>query len=167
MFSHQEEHTINKFILLETADNQSLSVTSGHYVWASGSNERFPRLLRAAQIKPKYHVWTWSRALSVLQPAAVTHVSMQSRQGLYNPHTTSGSIIVDNVASATFTETLPASLAVHTLVTSPARLAYNLIPSAPLAGWLNSALLAVYFNSMEAAQLLIGTAAVHASQASI
>ncbi len=151
MFSHRLQDTTNEFMVLKTANGQSLSVTSGHYVWArqiNGAGIDTSRLMRAADVKVGAGLWTISPNDKFLQPTTVIQISTRPEKGLHNPHTVSGSIIVNNIASATFTETLPASTAAHTLVTLPAQLLFLAMPTSNLADCVNSLLLAIYFNTI-------------------
>ncbi|KAK9844755.1 hypothetical protein WJX74_006431 [Apatococcus lobatus] len=152
MFSHQDKHFVNPFRTLETDAGHTLMLTPGHYLWASGSDatDRFA-LVRAADVRVGQWVWASSGTGSAaVAPTRVTRVSTASAQGLFNPHTASGSIMVDGVVAATFTETISASLALHTVVTFPAQLLYRLAPTQALAAQLNTALLKTYHQSVQA-----------------
>ena len=56
--------------------------------------------------------------------ARVVGKSESFRSGLYNPHTASGTIVIDDIVATTFTDTLPPSFIVHSIVTMPMRLLF-------------------------------------------
>lgn len=74
----------------------------------------------------------------------ISKIGVVEKSGLYNPHTPSGCIVVDDIAALAFTETLPASLGWHTLVSIPARALYNLMPT-EVAARVNQNMLSAYF----------------------
>ena len=78
----------------------------------------------------------------------VVEASRSTRAGLYNPHTASGSLVVDGIAASVITDFMPASLALHTAVTLPAQALYQILPT-PAAEALNSVIQAgvARFNS--------------------
>lgn len=159
MFSHQDEQSINTFRKLVAENGQTLTLTPGHYLWASkaiATNDF--QLVRAADVKVGEWVWALNGTNHASVVATrITSVSTRSARGLYNPHTASGSIIVDSMAAATFTDSISASLAMHGLVTLPAQLLYQLTPTRALAARLNTVLLTVYFRSAEAFRVLLAS----------
>lgn len=76
---------------------------------------------------------------SVARP--VVEASRTTRAGLFNPHTASGSLVVDGIAASVITDFMPASLALHTAVTMPAQALYHILPTSA-AEALNSVILA-------------------------
>ncbi len=78
----------------------------------------------------------------------VTEATRGPMRGLYNPHTASGSLVVDGIAASVLTDFIPASLALHTAITMPAQALYHILPT-PVAQALNTAILAgvANFNS--------------------
>ncbi|KAK9818960.1 hypothetical protein WJX74_008003 [Apatococcus lobatus] len=86
---------------------------------------------------------------SVAQTCVVGKVE-RLETGLYDPHTASGSIVVNGIGALTFTDTLPPSPFVHAMVTMPARLAFSAFKAArgmQLCDALNNALLSIYFDT--------------------
>lgn len=79
--------------------------------------------------------------------SAVVQITTERQEGLYNPHTASGSIIVDGVAATAFTDVLPPSSAVYRAVVLPLRAMSFLIPSKAMAMAVNDAILNFYFTS--------------------
>ena len=148
MFSHQDRLATGQFVVLETALTTLLHVTPGHFLWSTklcqGTDTQ---LVRAADINIGDCLWISEFANTstpTLQQIKVTRAKLTKAQGLYNPHTASGSILVNRVATTTFTDTLPASMTIHAIVTIPARIIYGMMPKA-LSGWLNNKLLEIYF----------------------
>lgn len=75
-----------------------------------------------------------------LVPVKIILAKYEVSQGLFNPHTSSGTILVDNIAALSFTETVPRSPAVHFSVTLPISILSWLCPAEP-GQWLNDFLL--------------------------
>ena len=92
---------------------------------------------------------------SVPIPTKIIDIQLSMQQGLYNPHTMSGTIVVDRFAAATFTETIPPSFLVHRVLIMPALLLYVALP-AFVADWLNSICLAVHFGSKPIILAILG-----------
>ena len=143
------------FLVLRTANNMSLTVSPGHYLFVNGGSD----LLRAADVKIGDLVWALPESQpgigSVLIPTKVVDIQSSMQQGLYNPHTISGTIIVNQLAAATFTETIPPSFLVHYMLTLPAVLLYMVLPSF-VADWLNSIVLAAHFGSKSMILAIVG-----------
>ena len=76
-----------------------------------------------------------------LQRTTVTKIIRGSTMGLFNPHTLSGSVVVNDIAALTFTDTLPKNTWVHTWATAPGALLYWLCPTNGVAEVINWALL--------------------------
>lgn len=152
MFSHQERISAHPFILISTESTQPLHVSGGHYLWVTPKAGVAPTLITAAAVKPGDTLWvrgTGSRVTRGLTPAAVTTIQKAQDVGLYNPHTASGSIIVNGIAASTFTDVLPASLVVHSLITYPARILYHVLQYNAAREWANSFLMTVFFKVEE------------------
>lgn len=101
-------------------------------------------ILRAEDVTEGDWVWVLQdnqAAASSLAPSQVVAKIREMGTGLHNPHTASGTIIVDGVAALTFTDTLPPLQWLHSLVTAPAALAAALSPSNQATAALNSAIL--------------------------
>lgn len=89
-------------------------------------------------------VWQVDPLSGTPQRTTVAEVTRRSATGLFNPHTLSGTIVVDDIAALTFTDTLPKSTLVHSLVTAPGALLYWLSPTNAVAEKINSVLLRVF-----------------------
>ena len=147
MFSHRDPHALSPFIHIRTAAGSMLRATPGHYVWAAQqANESSATLVKAGSLQLGEYVWAafGDSCRNSLLPSKVVELSTELSRGLYNPHTASGSIVVDGIAAATFTDTLPASVAFHTAVTFPARILYQLLCFRALREQANNFLLSAW-----------------------
>ena len=134
MFSHRDIKTMASFISLTTASGASIAATPGHYIWAadravdSSNNTRQTRawvLKRAEDVSIGSCLVSANAATRGDMCDQVVALSVKFSKGLYNPHTFSGSIVVDGVAAATFSDVLPPSLGAHAAVTTPFRWLYK------------------------------------------
>ena len=103
-----------------------------------------PEVLRAEEIQVGDSVWQVDPSRRKPQRTRVTEITRGPAVGLFNPHTLSGSIVVNDIAALTFTNTLPKSTWVHSLVTAPGALLYWLCPTDGAAEAINWALLKVF-----------------------
>ena len=103
-----------------------------------------PEILLAEEIQVGDSVWQVDPSSREPQRTTVTQITRGPAVGLFNPHTLSGSIVVNDIAALTFTDTLPKSTWVHSLVTAPGALLYWLCPTNEVAEAINSALLRVF-----------------------
>ena len=92
MFSHRSAKRLSEFLELRTANNTSMTITPGHCLFLNEGRD----LLRAADAKLGDCVLTLPESQpggsSVLTPTKVVHIQPSMHQGLYNPHTFSGTI---------------------------------------------------------------------------
>lgn len=89
----------------------------------------------------------WSKGDRELR-SPVAYINLRTQEGLFNPHTVSGSIVVNGVAATAFTDALQPSTAVYATVMLPLRVLSFLIPSKSMAMAFNDAVLDIYFNSL-------------------
>lgn len=82
-----------------------------------------------------------SMSSDTLVPSAIVEISLQTGKGLYNPHTTTGNIVVNGVLALTFTNALPQSTMVHSVITAPLAIIHSLCPTNRIAELLNSLIL--------------------------
>lgn len=162
MFSHRSATQLSDFLVLQTANNISLTVSPGHYLLISEGKA----LIRAADAKLGDYVWTMPESQPgadlKLMPSRLVSIMPSAQEGLYNPHTFSGTIIVNQVAAATFTDTIPPSLSAHLVLTIPALLLYMVVPSF-VADLLNNAILALHFGPKPTVLATLAAAAKHCS----
>lgn len=151
MFSHRSEEPA-VFTTLITEGNTSISLTAGHYLWVTRAHKKHTDIVRAGDVRVGDAVWVLQNANGLaagLIAERVSSIAIKQMSGLYNPHTPSGCLIVDNMAALTFTETLPASQMWHSVLTMPARVLYMILPL-EMAAWLNHVLLSAYFFAIPA-----------------
>ena len=135
MFSHQDRNVLVTFVSLSTASNAAIMASADHYLW----NHPKSNLLDAASLQPilvpagEVHVGDWLCGLNVtsqlIEPTMVITISTVQGRGLFNPHTASGSIIVNNILASNFTTRLPPSLHWHSATTSLAQLISSVLPA--------------------------------------
>jgi len=98
MFSHKDQYAMTTFVSLHTESGLSLTLSPGHLIPVGSGN-----LVRADNVKVGDIVSTNSRI-----DDAVTRISRVRAQGLFNPHTLSGSILVNGILTSCYTsEVLP------------------------------------------------------------
>jgi hypothetical protein len=113
MFTHRNADVQAAFVKLVVAGaNQPLRMTGGHYLYVNG------KLQTARTVSVGDSVQTAAGAV-----ANVTAVAREWTTGLYNPHTLHGDIVVDNVLTSTYTESVAPALA-HALL-FPVRALYR------------------------------------------
>ncbi len=99
MFSHRLSAVKTAFVTVETGV-QSLQLTPDHYLYVNGV------LATAATVKVGDEITLRDGAR-----AAVTKVHTTWAQGLYNPHTMHGDIVVNGVQTSTYTQGIAPALA--------------------------------------------------------
>ena len=132
MFSHRDFRSRATYISLTTASGASIAATPGHYMWAADA-------VIDSHHKKQAGPWVLTRAGNIGIGACllsadasrasdlcdqVTARTVKIGKGLYNPHTKSGSLVVDGIAAATFSDVLPPSLHAHAAITTPFRWLY-------------------------------------------
>lgn len=117
MFSHRDDGISAAFIRISLASGAALTVTSDHYVWGCQCQTFQAKLIVAGKIQRNMCMWLASHDVITLN--RVVRTATTADHGLYNPHTKSGSMLVNNIATSTFTKVLPASLIAHTAVMYP------------------------------------------------
>lgn len=153
MMTHRMANIETTFVRLRTAEGQEIAASPGHYIWASSLNEACsPAAMQPTQairIKAGSCVLVANNASSFAASKVIGR-HMVMLPGLYNPHTASGSIIVDEIAALTFTNTLPPSVLVHSIVTMPGRAVFGfckIIGAMPACSLANDAMLRMYHGS--------------------
>lgn len=146
MFSHRS-HESAVHVTLTTESNSSLSMTPGHYLWVTKGDDNRPAIVRAGDVQAGDMVWALEDPGFIATRSYATKITSTTcsrKAGLYNPHTPSGHLVVNNLMALTFTETLPASLTWHSAVTMPAKILYHVLPKS-IAQSLNQIALSTYF----------------------
>lgn len=150
MFSHKAASVSSMFYTIRTAGNHSITATAGHYLWVVNTGSTVPHIVAAANIVVGDHLLVAAAVQDHVfaeHLEQVTAVSKSTQQGLFNPHTQSGSIVVDNIAALTFTTSIPASLTVHSALMAPIQLLHCILPATTLTT-INNMVLASYFEGM-------------------
>ena len=155
MFSHRQHLPYAKFVTLQTQTGLNISATPGHYIWIindtlekSGASMPSLVLKRAGDIAIGDRLAQITAFRLAVEPAHVVNIVVSFQQGLYNPHTASGTIVVNSLAATTFTDFLPPYTHMHALMTVPARIMFSACKSIggfALCERLNEALLHLYF----------------------
>ena len=165
MFSHRDPKALTSFVHIRTTTNTELRASPGHYIWSAPHVHASGRLVKAVKLQIGDYVWTGAGqtsgayARTGLAPSRIVAIRSELGRGLYNPHTASGSIMVDDIATATFTDVLPASTVVHSIVTLPARMLSSLLYAQSLREKVNDLLLAGVFGSPHTLAAGLGAAA--------
>ena len=153
MFSHKSPE-IAQHLTFQLDNGRTISLTPDHYILINASamdhvNIGAAKIVAAADVKVGDKLIIGVDAK--LEWGNVHFISYKFEEGLYNPHTPSGTILVNHVAALTFPNTLPPSIAAHTIATFPAKLLYKSIPYKGMAMLINDGLLSVYFHTMSLA----------------
>lgn len=146
MFSHFSAERM-AHVSLTTQSNFSLSLTAGHDLWVTKAHESHPSIVRAGDVHVGDAAWISSTAADMTNAFVtdtIAAIVIEEKDGLYNPHTPSGCIVVNGLAALTFTHILPSSCLWHSIVTMPARVLFTLLPLRVVAH-LNHVLLSAYF----------------------
>lgn len=117
MFSHRDETSAPSVYLRVTAGEVSVVMTEGHYLHVKRKSSN-PILVQALHVVVGDNVELGS---GLWKP--VTDVSTVSAQGLFNPHTIDGSIVVDGIRTSTFTNAI--AFRTSQALLSPIRALYN------------------------------------------
>ena len=150
MFTHKSSQAA-QYLTFRLDNAHEISLTPDHYILVNASSSPHvslgtSKIVEAADVAIGDKLITTDHAQLVW--GKVLSISKQLQPGLYNPHTLSGTILVNNIAALTFPNTLPPSITAHTLATFPAWLLYNLLPSKGLRVIVNDLLLSGYFRFM-------------------
>lgn len=113
MFTHKTARSTYNFVTLQTKSGASLSLTAGHYLYVNGA-------LAAAKTVRVGDVLT----LGSGKASAVTEVGAHSGDGLYNPQTVSGDVVVNGLLASTYTTAVEPAFA-HALL-APLRALHRL-----------------------------------------
>lgn len=105
MWTHKVSDSVNKFVKIQTAGGASISLTAGHFLYASNN------LVAAGSIKNGDTLELGSGIVSV-----VTSVEEITSTGLYNPQTLHGDIVVNKIRASTYTTAVEPAAA-HALLT--------------------------------------------------
>ena len=113
MFSHRYTDFSGPVVAIITESGEELMLTADHYLYVNG------KLAVASTVQVGDRVVKADGT-----DATVTAVSVQHANGLYNPHTLNGDIVVNGIKTSTYTAAVEPSLA-HSLLW-PVRMLYSL-----------------------------------------
>lgn len=100
MFSHKLSAVHSEFVRITTEGGRSITLTGNHYLYAND------RMAVASVVKVGDSLITSTGA-----PDKVAEVSRIWADGLYNPHTMQGDIVVDGILTSTYTSDIHPTLA--------------------------------------------------------
>lgn len=95
LFSHQDKTVLSTFLRIRTSHHCNLEATAGHYLYVNGS-------LSTAKTVSVGDIIDFSNG----RPVRVIGVEQVRRQGLFNPQTIHGDIVVNGVRISTYTSTV-------------------------------------------------------------
>jgi len=113
MFSHRLADSNTEYVHIRSVQGHSLMLTPNHYLYVNG------KLAIASTVTAGDHVTTKDGA-----KVAVASVARTQAEGIYNPNTMNGDIVVDGIVTSTYTSDINPSLAHAALW--PVRMAYSL-----------------------------------------
>lgn len=111
-FTHSDPHAQAQFISLTTSGGLSLTLTPGHILPVNGVLKRAEEARlgdMVTAIVSKNHLWT-SRNVTI------ENIQERYDNGLYNPQTARGDIVVDGVLASCYTDAVEPVVA-HALLT--------------------------------------------------
>ena len=111
-FTHRISTGIFEFVRLTTEQGKHIELTGGHFLYVNGQLQKAGDV----QVGDRLRV---SNGESVV----VTYVTTVRKEGLYNPQTLHGDIVVNGIVSSTYTQSVDKQMA-HALLT-PLRAAYS------------------------------------------
>jgi Hint module len=92
MFTHKMSDTIHEFVNVKTDSGASLSLTTGHYIYANGE------LVAASELSVGDELSLGNGAKT-----AVVSVGSVVSTGLFNPQTVNGNVVVNGIVASTYT----------------------------------------------------------------
>uniref|UniRef100_A0A7S1T7F0 Hint domain-containing protein n=1 Tax=Compsopogon caeruleus TaxID=31354 RepID=A0A7S1T7F0_9RHOD len=101
-FSHRLQEGLFHFIEIHTSDNRRIHLSPSHKLFVNG------RLQEAKVARV-------GDSLGRLKPGVISSVAHRTLQGLFNPHTLEGSLVVDQIEASCYTSAVPTNLA-HSLL---------------------------------------------------
>lgn len=117
-FSHRDDRSIAKYISLRVrradGENLSLDVSAGHYIFVVDKDS--DRGAMAASFRPAGEVAIGDRLLTSQGTGSVVSLEEIWLNGIYNVHTSSGTVIVNGIVISCYTTAVPPIVA-HSLLT--------------------------------------------------
>lgn len=149
MFSHQSIKEPAGHLRFELSSGEAMSATAGHYLWASrqqsdGMFRHAAKIYRAKALHVGDFLWNYQPDNGTFAKSQVAEIRHVLATGLINPHTFSGTIVVDNVAALTFTESVPPAIFCHKILTLPVWMIYKMMGANSLYVRANSFVLSTH-----------------------
>jgi hypothetical protein len=113
LFTHALPTAEANFLTFTLESGITLSLTPCHYIYVNGTLMSAERAVVGDTVES-----TSSKS------DRIKEITLERKQGLYNPHTLTGDIMVNNVRTSTYTHILPAGMA-HTIL-EPVRFLYKI-----------------------------------------
>jgi hypothetical protein len=113
LFTHQCPDNVCPMIQLTTTSGASLCLTGTHYIYVNGT-----------ELRPAKSVHVGDRVTTLNGLEEVKTVDEIIKQGLFNPHTLTGDIMVNGIHTSTYTTALNPTLA-HAIL-APVRFMYSM-----------------------------------------
>lgn len=117
-FTHRDQHSIAKYISLyvrgANGENQSLDVSAGHYIFVV--EKSYDTIDKRTTFKSAGEVDIGDVVLTSQGFGSIVHMEEVWRNGIYNVHTSSGSVIINGIAISCYTTAVPLNTA-HSLLT--------------------------------------------------
>lgn len=129
-FSHQDTASVSVFLRLTTETGRSIKLTPGHIIYINGE-------AKTANSAMEGDLLTTHEGLM----EKISHITLVKAQGLYNPQTLTGDIVVNDIVATTWTVSIEPVTATSMLL--PLRMIYRVVPVHTfniINKWLNSAL---------------------------
>lgn len=121
MFTHEDAVSMAQFVQLRTSANTTVAVTHGHFIYT-----RRGGLKRAAEVGQQDEILRVVSSDGARQWVQVTDVQRAVwKQGVFNPQTMDGNIIVDGTLVSAYTSATDSWNAGHSLL-APLRAVYRL-----------------------------------------
>lgn len=98
-------------------------------------------MFKMSELTPGDWLWEVDPSSNALRPVMILSTRILEGRGLYNPHTLSGTMIVNNISALSFTDALPKSSVLQSLLTSPLALISWISPLPGMAIRMNKLIL--------------------------
>ncbi|XP_013410208.1 protein Spindly-like [Lingula anatina] len=103
MFGHADPNAESPFLIFTTENKRQLSISPGHYLYVQSQDGKMA-MVPARNVKVDDALCTYIPENGTTKISAVTEIRVEILQGLYNPHTKSGTIVVNGVLTSCYTE---------------------------------------------------------------
>ena len=125
-FMHKNEEAKSSYLVIETADGNSIAVSSKHLIYKNDSDKP----VFASEIIPGDHlleVFSSGLMNNTLKPSKVIKVTEVTAVGIFAPLTVEGTVVVDSIVSSCYANVIDHELA-H-MAFAPLRYVYSTVPS--------------------------------------